>query len=388
MGKYVTIKCPSCGNEMYADESKQSCECTNCGNTINISSCIVKGQEITNEDNANNINVNNTDTDNNAFLNSLKTGLLGAFDTMKTESKKAIDDTKENMLKSAEERKKDKEDKLKAKLAEKEKQARLKLETEEKIRQMKREAEEKKRQEKEQRKAIKRAKRKAFFGKLKILFIILLLCFAAYRVYQLVDYNLQTERHKELAEIEARKQIEIASITEAEKKKRHDKNEFDINKNEKISIRLFDFSVPVYWNENKKNINAYDGLAEVGGKIAELQISSLEDTDIVSFDVLKKETLNCNMQNVFTQSGWFEGATFIEYERISNDTLDGYVYSYSAYYKGNDSTIKVFCFPSFEDNRWYYVVLQESSNTSYSYITDFYKIINSIKRNVNSAVKE
>ena len=375
MSKYVTIKCPNCGNEMYADESKINCECTNCRNMINISGCIVKGQAIINENDLSNKNVN--DANNSTLLNSLKTGLFGAFDTVKTESKKAIDDAKENMLRSAEERKKDKEEKLKEKLAEKERQARLKLETEKKIRQMKRDAEERKRQEKEQRKAIERAKRKAFFGKIKVLFIIIILCFAAYRIYQLVDYNLQTERQKqlkiiemdkqrELAEIEARRQIEIASITEAEKKKRHDKNEFDVNKNEKISIRLFDFSVPIYWNENKKNINAYDGLAEVGGKIAELQISSLEDTDIVSFDVLKKETLNGNMQNVFTQSGWFEGATFIEYERI----------------------IKVFCFPSFEDNRWYYVVLQESSNTSYSYITDFYKIINSIKRNVNSAVKE
>ena len=109
---------------------------------------------------------------------------------------------------------------------------------------------------------------------------------------------------------------------------------------------------------------------------------------LVSFDILKNETLNGNMQKVFTQSNWFEGATFIDYEKISNDSIEGYVYNYSSDYKGNACIIKILCFPSFEDNRWYYVILQESSNTSFSYITDFNKIVNSVKRNANTISKE
>ena len=85
---------------------------------------------------------------------------------------------------------------------------------------------------------------------------------------------------------------------------------------------------------------------------------------------------------------WFPECRVTGYKDFESDYgVKGVLYSYTAVYesKGSlyDMSGKSFCFPSVEDNRWFFVVINCTDNTDFDYQEDFMKLLASIRQTLH-----
>lgn len=169
---------------------------------------------------------------------------------------------------------------------------------------------------------------------------------------------------------------------------RPQRNGFDTGKNQNVTLGNYTFSIPDYWVENdsgEEDTKRY--YAETEEKVAMLYIYCADDTEQVSYDVLAADRDNMiaaieeSLQDVggkVTGDEMFQGG----------DSAKGIIYSYSMRLGANGveypGTGKIFCYPSTEDNKWFYVWLATTDNTDYAYDDDFTKTLLLIKKGAGS----
>lgn len=154
--------------------------------------------------------------------------------------------------------------------------------------------------------------------------------------------------------------------------------------NPPYAVEHFTFSLPDYWVEKGSGREFRQFYAETGGKVAMLTIGYPMDNEPVTLDALYAD--NENMIRV-TES-WFPECRVTGYKDFESDYgVKGVLYSYTAVYesKGSlyDMSGKSFCFPSVEDNRWFFVVINCTDNTDLDYQEDFMKLLASIRQTLH-----
>lgn len=129
----------------------------------------------------------------------------------------------------------------------------------------------------------------------------------------------------------------------------------------------------------ENNANRLTATAEENGKAAALFIMNVkDDEDIVLFEILEKETINGDMQEMF--KGLIgDATTFINYEKISS-SIDGFVYNFNITSSGINGIAKALCFGDEQTNSWYYVIFIETDNTEYSYTGYFNYFVSTITK--------
>lgn len=176
---------------------------------------------------------------------------------------------------------------------------------------------------------------------------------------------------------------ELSEETESVKEdipdeERKQKDGFDKATNVKKTIGNYNFQIPDYWEIDIDEENKYRAYAEENGKVAMLNIMIIhDDTDKVTYEILKEETLDGRMSEAITSS--LDESGDVVYEEYSNSKIKGYVYKNVFTNDGTDGYMETLYFPSETDNSWVCVQIMESDNTEYSYINDFREIINSIE---------
>lgn len=178
-----------------------------------------------------------------------------------------------------------------------------------------------------------------------------------------------------------------------------------------IAIHNFTFSVPLYWGEEGSRPDYYqyyrrqnagqtaqeqgaftgteaysDQLsdAEADKGVIMLSIACPIDDDLVTLDALYAD--NENM--IQSLESWFPVCQVTKYEDFqSDDGVKGILYSYQAIIniEGTDYEVsgKCFCFPSVEDNRWFFVVVNSMDNPSWDYEEDYMELLASIRQTIH-----
>lgn len=159
---------------------------------------------------------------------------------------------------------------------------------------------------------------------------------------------------------------------------RLEKDGYNDAKNTMINVGNYWFSIPTYWYTDISDSDNYRAYAESSGKVAMLQIQAVEDTDSVNYDVLVKENKSGSMATAF--ESWFDKADDATSESFSNKEIRGFLYSTDFTLEGYEGSAKCLCFPSVDDNKWFYVSIIVSNNTEFSYDSDFLKILESISK--------
>lgn len=137
------------------------------------------------------------------------------------------------------------------------------------------------------------------------------------------------------------------------------------------------FDVPKSWDV-KTNEGPYFYYAEKSDKVAFLMVEVVyDDTDVVSFDILKNETDKGLMQK--SLNSWFPNHDEIIVTPYHNKYFNGYIYS--TRWSLDDMLCDgiLFCFPIEETNSWGYVAFAQTDNTTYSYINAYLQILPTIK---------
>lgn len=159
-------------------------------------------------------------------------------------------------------------------------------------------------------------------------------------------------------------------------KERIEKNGYNQATNKDITVGDYKFSVPSYWIEKEQEDNIYTAFAEEKDKVAMFQIqvtegsfgySSLEDTEKA-----RKELFERMMKEM--------GLPFsnVTSEFIEQSNNRGYLFSSDTTIKNYDSKLKMLFVNTSQSNTWALVMLVQTNNTDYSYISDYEKIIASI----------
>lgn len=157
---------------------------------------------------------------------------------------------------------------------------------------------------------------------------------------------------------------------------RSQKNGFDNSDNSSVIVGNYEFKIPSYWDADTIEKDKYRAYAETSGKVAMINIACTVDEDIVSYEALEAENEDGSMQD--TIASWFDEAKDISYEPYDNGIIKGTLYSVRFVQQELDGSCKILCFPSIDENKWYFVFLSETDNTEYKYDEDFFKILDSI----------
>ena len=151
-----------------------------------------------------------------------------------------------------------------------------------------------------------------------------------------------------------------------------------------LDVEHYTFSVPNYWNEEGSKEEYLQYYAETDGKVAMLSIGyPVDDKDEVSFELLVDD--NENMIKAI--ESMYKNCKVIEHQEFSSDYgINGIVYDFTFTYREflskYDMNGKFYCFPSPEDNRWFYVVVGVTDNTdreSADYFNDYVTMLASIR---------
>lgn len=165
---------------------------------------------------------------------------------------------------------------------------------------------------------------------------------------------------------------------------RPQRNGFNSATNQKVKIGNYTFSLPNCWKESDTgDTDTKRYYAETNGKVAMIDIDCFYDTDKVSYDALVAD--NENMITAVESSLSAVGGKITGYETFQGgDDAKGILYSYTMAFNVEGKLYhgegKLFCFPSEEDNKWFYVWMAASDNTEYTYDEDFTKILLTIKK--------
>jgi len=173
-------------------------------------------------------------------------------------------------------------------------------------------------------------------------------------------------------------EIEIASYVE----ERTQKNDFEASKNINIEFKGFSIQVPKYFIDEKVDDGYYHSYAQKGVDITMISIAeSYDDADTVSFDLLLDDSDNLFRSITFM----YDDAEIINSEIFSVEGTKGLLYQY----KFSQDDIKGigyhYCFPIVKSNKWGYINILNSFDSSYAYDEEFMRIIESIILSSNSA---
>ncbi|MDE6108531.1 MAG: copper amine oxidase N-terminal domain-containing protein [Oscillospiraceae bacterium] len=181
---------------------------------------------------------------------------------------------------------------------------------------------------------------------------------------------------------------ETSTVILTSKNYRPQREGFDQSKNQKIALGNYTFSIPDYWTESdSEEKDTFRYYAETNGKVAMLYIYCAEDNERVSYDELVADRDNmivalegslADVKAKVTGDEMFQGG----------DDAKGVLYSYSMEVESDGlklpGTGKIFCYPSVEDNKWFFLWFATTDNTEYTYDDDFTKILLTIKKDTGS----
>ena len=158
-----------------------------------------------------------------------------------------------------------------------------------------------------------------------------------------------------------------------------EKNGFADGQNYLVHIGAFTIEIPNYWAASKNDGSKYTAYAaEIGKNVAVLNMwASYDDDDSVTFEILKRDTVNGNMAAII--SNGFDETGPVTYEPIEITGIKGYIYNTTFVRSGLSGKLTMVCLPSVSDNQWIYISLSETDMAEYSYTKDFQKIIHSIE---------
>ncbi len=184
---------------------------------------------------------------------------------------------------------------------------------------------------------------------------------------------------EEIKEVHIGEDTEEVEVVEETEKIKPQKNGYDEATNQIITLDKFSFQVPKYWQQLSNENGYYKGYAETNGKVAQLYIQGMTDEeDAVNFEILneekEKEMVISNFLNSFEKSECLDTTVF------ETGEIKGILYNFTYLLDGYSGSGSLLCFPSEDDNKWFYVTFLETDNTEYAYDEDFIKIINSIKK--------
>ncbi len=102
-----------------------------------------------------------------------------------------------------------------------------------------------------------------------------------------------------------------------------------------------------------------------------------DDSDPVTYDILREETENGKMAKSF--DSWFTSHGDVSFKPFDNGSIKGFVYQSDVVITaGYDGKFECLVFPSEDDNSWIFVALVETNNTEFIYFSDFEKILDAI----------
>lgn len=154
-----------------------------------------------------------------------------------------------------------------------------------------------------------------------------------------------------------------------------------------LKMEQAEFSIQDYWNKKKSTSATYIAECEKGDKTVTLKIEQSYDYfDEVTYSILKKETENGSMAKSF--SSWFDECSEISYEKYDNGSIEGYIYKCTYTDDGIDGYSECLCFPSVDDNRWFYVSIRIPNDCDYEYIADYRILLDKIVLNVPEKQEE
>lgn len=155
---------------------------------------------------------------------------------------------------------------------------------------------------------------------------------------------------------------------------------------ETVILENFAFSIPDYWVERGSKEEYYQAYAETGGKVVMLSISyPVDDEDEVNIEALYED--NDNMKAAV--ESWLDACKVTREQKFRSDYgVDGMLYTYTFTYKQEGSMEypgrgECLCFPSEEDNRWFFVNLSMVGDIMGDYDSDYREILASIRDKEN-----
>lgn len=173
---------------------------------------------------------------------------------------------------------------------------------------------------------------------------------------------------------------EISESEAVSAKERPQKNGFDEKTSSEVQLGNVIFSVPSYFEADITEDNHYRAYAEKGGDTAYIEIFASvdeEDPTPVSYEAFVENIESGKTKKDF--EAWFDscdGVTTIPFE---TESIKGFVLS-TDYTKDNyTGYCQCLSFPSVDNNAWFYVILNQTDGTDYSYTDDFRKMLHSIK---------
>ncbi len=181
--------------------------------------------------------------------------------------------------------------------------------------------------------------------------------------------------------------VKLSTIPHYEKPQ---KDGFSVGTNQTLKMRNYTFSIPNYWEEDEHSDTSYQAYAETGGKVAVLSIyCAVDNVDPVSFDALcaDNENMILMIEEMFEGTGECNVSGFKEFH--SGNGVDGIIYDFTLGMNLDGMTIpgtgSVACFPSVEDNYWFFVMMGNIGDTEYEYDEDFMKVLLSIQKGIVSS---
>ena len=173
------------------------------------------------------------------------------------------------------------------------------------------------------------------------------------------------------------------SETEQEKpeKEKPEKNGFDSKTNKEYTMNSFTISIPSYWYVKTHNSTDLLAYAEVDGKTAMIQIEAEDFTNKdeydITYDGLKTDVENGEMDTLLKSQITIIGD--VDTMPFDNGLIRGFVGKFRFNEMSHDGIGNVLFFIPENTRELITIFLVESDNTEYTYLSDFDKILNSIK---------
>lgn len=148
-----------------------------------------------------------------------------------------------------------------------------------------------------------------------------------------------------------------------------------------ISVKNFTLSIPDYWSEEGSKKEYLQYYAKMGKETVMLAVGYPKETDDdyeVSFDGLYSD--NDNM--IKSIENTFKDGDVVDYEIFeSKHKVKGILYRFTySMTKDTKGCGYMFCFPSEEDRRWFYITITYTNNlSSKEYVDDYMKTLSSIQ---------
>lgn len=145
-------------------------------------------------------------------------------------------------------------------------------------------------------------------------------------------------------------------------------------------IKNYNFVIPNIFQKQEESEKSFRAqVKENEGVSVILQILyATDDEDVVSFDILEKETKNGEMQDALkSMLTGFDNVKFINCEKIINNEIKGYTYNYTGRTSGINCSINMLVFGDEEGNGWFYVLFIDVNS---DYNSTFDEIVSKITK--------